>query len=192
MALPSSIRDRSAAIAERWLRDTLATYSERASAAFGQQQDPFANPVGHALRIGTRAVVDALVEEREPGEICQLLDDVVRIRAIQEFSSSQAVSFVFLLKEALRAELGKKDSTDPSISAELARLEVRIDQIVLGVFDIYVHYRTQLYELRVNEVKRSVARLLQKNGCGFPAPSNDDLLQLQTAREAEAERGGGR
>jgi hypothetical protein len=146
--------------------------------------------VGHALRRGTRAAVDALLEGQEPGQVGAHLDEIVKIRAIQELKPSEAISFVFLLKEALRAELGAKGS-DASLS-ELAELEKRIDLIALSAFDIYTRYRGQIAELRINEIKRSVGwrRAIAGGGC----PSRfveEDGPQLESPGRAEAERGGG-
>jgi hypothetical protein len=191
MALRDRLRERSSAIAGRWLGDTLNTYSGDASAAFKRQKDPFANPVGHALRVGLNAVVAALVEGEEPDEICPHLDEIIRIRAIQEFAPSEALSFVFLLKEATRAELGKAVG-EPSVAAELAEFEGRIDRIGLLAFDSYVASREKVYQLRVNEVKRGVSKIVQRmNRQGSPARMEDASEQPETLNRAEAQRGGG-
>ncbi len=102
MTFSARTREKSAAIAQRWLAKALAAYPAESAAAFARQQDRFANPVGHALRLGTRAAVAALLEGQEPGEICSHLDEIVKIRAVQELQPSEAIRFVFLLKEALR------------------------------------------------------------------------------------------
>jgi len=179
MALAERLREKSSAIAQRWLRDTLATYPQDSAAAFGRQTDPFANPVGHALRTGTHAAVAALLAGKSPDEIAALLDDIVKIRAVQQFSPSRAISFVFLLKEAVRAELRADEGQAAASFAELAELERQIDRIALAAFDIYLRYREQVYELRVNEVKRSVAKLVERmNRHGALAEPGEDALQL--------------
>jgi hypothetical protein len=164
-ALSDRLGEKTSAIAERWLADALAAYPADSAALFRQQKDRFANPVGHALRVGTRAAVEALLEGREAEEICTHLDEIVKIRAVQEFHPSQAVSFVFQLKGAIRAALGTEGPSTQGLSevlsSELADLERRIDLMALGVFDIYMRYRGQIYELRINEVKRSVARVME-------------------------------
>ena len=191
MALGDRLKERGSAIADRWIGDTLNTYSEDASAAFERQKDPFANPVGHALRVGLGAVVEALVEGKEPDEICPHLDEIIRMRAIQEFSPSEALAFVFSLKEAIRAELGKATG-EPSVGAELAEFDRRIDRIGLLAFDRYVANREKVYQLRVNEMKRSVSKVVQRmNRQGSPPDMEDASVQLETSNRAEAQRGGG-
>jgi hypothetical protein len=82
------------------------------------------------------------------------LEGVVRIRAVQNFSASEAVGFVLLLKPALRAEL----PAGPEIEADLDR---RIDQIALAAFDLYARCREQIYEVRLREAGRR-SEMLEK------------------------------
>ncbi len=144
------------AIVTRWLDDLLATYSEDSSALFRGQKDRFANPVGQNLRTATREIVEALLDGADDERIGRHLHEIVKIRAVQQFTASGAVGFVFQLKEAIRAELGK-EVLEPGVSSELAGLEKRIDRMALVAFDIFVECREQVFELRVNEVKRSVS-----------------------------------
>lgn len=159
--LEELLRDRADAIAQRWLLDALATYSAEASVAFGRERDPFANPVGHALREGTRGIVTALVDDVDDETVRHSLSEMVRIRAIQEFSPSQALAFVFRLKDAVLAELGSV-ARDPGLSDQLRELDRRIDRIGLAAFDSYVVCREQVFDLRVNEVRRSVAWAVER------------------------------
>jgi len=151
------------AIVQRWLDDALATYPGDASVAFKNQKDPFANPVGHSLRVATRSVFEALLDAADDDQICQHLHEVVKIRAVQQLSASQALEFIFCLKEAVPAGVGKA-VRDSRFSTELAEFERRIDRIALAAFDVFVECREQLSQLRVNEVKRRVAWVLDKMG----------------------------
>jgi hypothetical protein len=167
MILRDLLQKHKAAITERWLDKTLATYPARTSVFFKRKKDRFANPVGHELAAGTEAVFDDLVQMFDsPGsvtadQLCAHLDDIIKIRSVQEFSPSEAVSFVFLLKEAIREEL-EEEFRGGDILTELARLESHIDQLALFAFDIFMKRREKLYELRVNEIKRTGFRLLKK------------------------------
>jgi hypothetical protein len=176
LALADRLREKSAAIVERWLGHALAAYPKVSRRAFQREKDPFANPVGHALRTATRAVLEGLVHGQTAGEIASCLDEVIKIRAVQEFAPSRAIAFVFSLKEAVRAELGKGDSP-AALLAELADLDRRIDQIALGAFDIYTRYRGQIAELRISEVKRSLGGIRERT---------------ETSPCAEAQRGDAR
>jgi hypothetical protein len=148
-------------IIERWLEDTLATYAKDTSSFLDREKDRFANPVGHALRTGTRAIFENLLDGMDPDIICGHLNDIIKIRAIQDFPPGRAVSFVFQLKKAVRAGLGN-NATDPRLAPGLMDTDAKIDQIALFAFDIYTKCREQMHELRVNEVKRSVSGLMDR------------------------------
>jgi len=183
MTLGEWLRKNKDAIVRRWLDDALATYPGDSSAAFKRQKDPFANPVGHSLRTATREILQALLEGKRCQEPfssqlethaddndrkrfltpfpLQCLHEIIKIRAVQQFSASQAVGFVFQLKQAIRAELGG-GAGDPRFLSELAEFEERIDRIALAAFDIYTQCREQVFELRMNEVKRTVSWVVDK------------------------------
>jgi hypothetical protein len=155
------------AIKERWLDKTLESYPNRTSTFFRRKRNRFANPVGHALRSGIEALVDELFAGlEEPGAVsadrmCDHLESIIKIRSVQDFAPSQVISFVFYLKRAIREEL-EIDLQDEEMMTELADFEAQIDQLALLAVDIYVKCREKLYELRVNEIKRTGFRLLKK------------------------------
>jgi len=161
MTLGELLRTKKDAIVQRWLAEVLASYAEDSAAAFRRQKDPFANPVGRSLRVGTRGIFETLLDGMDAEKIRQYLQEIIKIRAVQQFSASQAVGFVFCLKEAVRAELGKAVG-DQRFSSELAKFEAEVDQIALAGFDVFVQCREQVCELRVNEVKRRVSWILDK------------------------------
>lgn len=141
------------AIIEKWLSAVFATYPGDSSALLKDQKDPFANPIGTSLRKGTRGIFEALLDGPDVETIRRHLHEIIKIRAVQQFSASQSVGFVFLLKEALRSKLGSA-ADEARLSSDLTKLFEQIDRIALDAFDIFVHYREQVYELRVNELKR--------------------------------------
>lgn len=161
--LKSRLQEKKEAIVKRWLDHTLATYSGEASSFLGRSKDPFANPVGHALRTGTRALFDSLLDGMEPEETCRQLDEILRIRAVQDFSPSQAISFIFALKKAIREEVGA-EIAERRLWGEWSEVEDGIDQMALYAFDVLMRCRERVYELRVNEVKRSVSALMRRYG----------------------------
>jgi hypothetical protein len=170
MTLKDLLQEKKSAIAKRWLEDTLATYNRDTALFLRQNKDPFANPVGHSLRKGTRAIFESLLEGKELDTIRDHLKEIIKIRAIQDFSPSQALSFVFLLKKSIRTELGQTASKE-GLTAELTSFETEIDRIALLAFDVFMRCREDVYNLRVNEVKRNVSAILGRfNGSDFISP----------------------
>lgn len=157
------MQEKQSAIVGRWREYALAAYADEASAFLRNERNRFANPVGHVLRSGTEGIYKSLLSGMDAEEICGHLDAIIKVRAIQDLSPSQAVSFVFALKRAIREELGGEVAR-PDMAAELAGIDAQIDQIALFAFDIYTRCREKVSELRINEVKRSVAAVMEKLG----------------------------
>jgi len=160
-ALGELLRDKRDMIVQRWFEDGLTTYPEDSASAFKRQKDPFANPIGHSLRLGTQGIFDALLSGAGTDEIQQHLIEIVKIRAVQQVSASEAIRFVFSLKQAVRAELGDM-SGDPQIVRELASFDDEVDRVALMAFDAYVQCREQVSELRISEVKRQVSWIIDR------------------------------
>jgi len=153
------------AIVQRWLDAALASYPNDSAGLFKRQKDRFANPVGHGLRVAMQGIFEALVDGGGDGvdaeKIRQRLREIIKVRAVQEFSASQAVGFVFGLKEAVRAEL-EEAARDSRIAPDLVKFEAEIDRVALAGFDVFVECREQVSELRINEVKRRVSWIVEK------------------------------
>jgi hypothetical protein len=151
MPLSAALEDRGSAIVNKWFERLLGTYPESTTRFFSQEKDPFQNPVGNNLREGLSSLFEGLVKSADVASLAPVLDGIVRIRAVQDFAASQALSFLFLLKHIIRAELA---ADVQRYSKELSALESRIDELALLAFDLFVKCREQLYELKVNEIKR--------------------------------------
>jgi hypothetical protein len=145
------------AIGKRWLERALASYRPDAAGFLEHQPDPFANPVGQTMADRTGAIVEGLCGDADPRDFCGHLEEIIKIRAVQEFSPAEAVSFVYLLKDAIRDELGE-ELRDAGTLAELLAFEGRIDQLALFAFDIYVKWREKVYSLRVDEIRKGYVR----------------------------------
>ncbi len=149
-------------VSERWIERIFATYPPETARFLAGERDRFANPVGHAVREAAAVLVGALWDETTGEAVDEALDRILRIRSVQDLSPSEAVGFVFLLKGVLRETLdGDADVPD---SAELLRLERRLDAMALRAFDIYMGCREQLFEVRLHERDRWNAVALKRIG----------------------------
>lgn len=144
--------ERREAIVQRWVHLTLATYPADAVRFLREEPDPFANPVGSTIAEALAALFGELLAGLQPERVRPLLDRVIRLRAVQDFSPSQAVGFIFLLKPVLREELAKAGREAP-MAEELAELEAEIDRLGLLAFDLFMGCREQIFALRVKELR---------------------------------------
>ena len=163
MSFESKLGERKAELSEKWADLILQTYPKETQKVWSRQKDRFQNPVGAAIFEATGELFDQLVDWQDAGEIAASLDKLIRIRAVQDFTPSQAVSFVFLVKKLLRDEFFK-DMEKNGTLAELLRFEARVDNLAMMSFDIYSKSREEIFRLRVEEVKRSQSSLLRKAG----------------------------
>lgn len=161
MTFRETLEGKKEAIVSRWFDAALSMYFQDASAAFARQKNQFANPVGHSLREGTLAIFEALLDGMDAERIRQHLGAIIKIRAVQQFSPSSALSFIFSLKEIVRGELGETVDCAELLSERLL-FEQRIDELALAAFDVYVQCREQLFEIRTNEMRRSVSWIVEK------------------------------
>jgi hypothetical protein len=82
----------------------------------------------------------------------------VRIRAVQNFTPSQAIGFVFDLKGLIRAMA----PADRQASKEMVVIESRIDALALLAFDLYMSCREKIYESdRQRNEKAHIQRICQ-------------------------------
>jgi hypothetical protein len=151
-------------ILQRWFQLVVDGYPSGVGRFLASETDLFANPVGQTLRRQCEALLCGLLAGSAPGDLTAALDDIVRIRAVQDFSPSQAVGFVFLLKRAVREQAG--DAPGPELARELTELDGRIDGLACQAFDIYMSCREKIYELKANEIRNRTYKLLERlQGC---------------------------
>jgi hypothetical protein len=169
MALRERLLEAKAALTRRWFNKILGTYPRDRRVHLAEHSDRFTNPVGHSLATATEALVAAVLERSAPEVMCAHLEEIIKIRSLQEYAPSEAVAFTLLLKDAIREELDASVD-DPEVRADLREVDMLIDQLMLFAFDIYTKCREQMYELRVNEIKRQVAGVLRREGLCIDDP----------------------
>ncbi len=142
-------------VLDTWIQSILETYPSESSDFLKHQKNQFSNPVGYIISDTAEKIFDAILDDSQIVEIKLLIVDLIRIRAVQNFSPSQAVGFVFSLKKAIR-EVLKQEFKNEDLSTELLEFETKIDMVALIVFDLYMEAREKVFQIRVNEIKNSV------------------------------------
>ena len=159
--LKDLLLEKKSTILKRWFNMILETYPSTTSNFLKKQKNCFANPVGYNISQGINGIFDELLNEADTDKVSPFLDNIIRIKAVQDFSPSQAMSFIFLLKKALRESLGNKIH-ETHISKELLLFESKIDNLALLSFDIYMKCRERIYEIKANELRNMPFSLLRK------------------------------
>jgi hypothetical protein len=181
MKLENLLSKKRSNIIKKWREVIVGSYPSGTQRFFRKEKDQFANPVGHIVDKAIEALYDEIIKDGDSDKIASCLDSIIRIRAVQDFKPSQAVSFVLQLKDVIRRALQGETPLN-GLSGELQTLENRIDEIALLAFDIYSQCRQKIYEIRVNEVKNHLGKLLKMANLTIEIPELEpDLAEQQNS-----------
>ena len=161
MGLESVVAEKKSAIVKRWFDLSIRTYPEETAGFLKNKKNRFANPVGHILFQELGSIVEGLSQGVDVNTLQPFLENIIRIRAVQDFSASQAVAFVFLLKEVIREEMAQ-EVEENRIGEALLDFESRIDALALLAFDVFMKCREKIYDLKANEMQNRTVRLLKR------------------------------
>jgi hypothetical protein len=161
MNLKGLLEERKSSLVKRWVHAIFDSYPADSANFFQKQQDQFLNPVGHTISECAEEIFNELLRNSEPEKFFPILHDIIKIRAVQDFTPSMALSFLLLLKRAIREEVGSEIQKN-HLMDEMVAFEEQIDQLILLSFDIYVKCRERIYELKTDDVRRMTFRLLKK------------------------------
>ena len=156
MTIDKLLEEKRSKILKKWRDAIIQSYPEGSQGFLKKEKSQFANPVGLIISKEIETLYDEMVKGDNTEKISSCLDSIIRIRAVQDFKPSRAVAFVLQLKQILREELGSSHSDEMHI------LGNKIDEITLLAFDVYSACRQKIFEIRVNEVKNHVGRLLER------------------------------
>ncbi|AKX94399.1 RsbRD N-terminal domain-containing protein [Neomoorella thermoacetica] len=150
------------AVVNRWFQLLAEEYPPETARFLLREKDQFANPVGHTIQEAVTGLFDILLEGGEAGSASRYLDSLLRIQAVQDFPPSRAIGGILHIKKIIGEELAGEIRAAGIHPEEIRLFASRVDRLALAAFDIYMACREKLYEIRVQEVKNRIARLLQK------------------------------
>jgi hypothetical protein len=158
MSFRSLLGEHRERILERWFERIADGYPAETASFLKKQQNRFSNPVGHALIEGTAALFDALPGNNATEKPLEL---IIKIRAVQDGRPSDAIGFIYLLKDVIREVLGDA-VRQQGLWDELTAIDSRIDRLALAAFDMYMADREKIYEIRANAARRQYEKLMER------------------------------
>ncbi|XOF34899.1 MAG: RsbRD N-terminal domain-containing protein [Candidatus Electrothrix sp. YB6] len=150
MNVSEALKDNEDKILPLWIERTLDSYIS--SDFFKQSQDQFANPVGANIRAGLTRLFSLIVSGAEPEKLAEPLDQIIRIRAVQEFTPARAVAPILELKGVVR-QVFSADTQYRGLLPRLTAFDCDVDRVVLKAFDLYMECRDRLHKARIRELK---------------------------------------
>lgn len=152
-------------IAEKWLQAVSGTYPFGTVGFLRTKKDPFINPVGQRNNVAAEAFVSSLLDD-EPDEdaLAEVIEEFVRVRAVQNFSPEDAVGIILALKPIISEVLGDKltNYIKEHGLREYQLLEGHIDALTLLSFGSYVRCREKMAEMRIDEFKRRHSQIIRQ------------------------------
>lgn len=155
-----------------WYESLIAIYPEDTVRFLRSEKNRFANPIGQTAWEGIGPLLDGLIDGRKASELRPFLDDIIRIRAVQTFTAAEALRFLFDLKRIVRGKLDK-DIWESGLSEAQTAFETRVDDLSLVAFEVYLSCREQVFEIRVNEMRRRTDSVLERLNRKYDRPIDD-------------------
>lgn len=166
MTLRQLLHLRRSAVLRKWLAIVFDTYPPDTASFLQNEADRFANPVGYILAFNLEKVLDGLIEDVDICDLAAYVEEVVRIRAVQDFSPSRALSFTWLVKEVIPEVLGQEISNSEMFATWRA-FESKVDQLTALALDIYSECKDKIYQLKLRELREesnALVKILRKSG----------------------------
>ena len=154
--LKDLLTSKKSSIVDSWVQSIVETYPSKTSSFLKSQKDRFSNPVGYTISNSAGKIFEEIINQNDIEKVKTLLFDLIKIRAVQNFSPSEATGFIFSLKDVIRKEL-EQEVIEGNVISELIDIESYIDNVGLAAFDVYMDAREKLFNIRISEIKSQLA-----------------------------------
>lgn len=148
-------------IVREWIRKTMEAYPTEALNVFKRNKDQFANPLPHIISKNIELLFDDFLNGVNAETTAPILAEIVRVRAVQDFTPSQALHFILELKTVVEKVLTDTSGESVSLSAWRS-FEDEVDKLAMMGADLYINCREKLFEIRANEIKNQTHMLIRR------------------------------
>ncbi len=139
-------------ICQRWLQLILQSQPAKDCVSVRRDKDRFNDPIGFTLERELPALYEKIVLLNDVEAAHKSLENVIKIRAVQDLTPAQVINFIFLLKETVISELMELNIS-PYTSREVINFNDAIEKCVLLAINIYFTCREDIHELTIAEIK---------------------------------------
>lgn len=153
-SLQQLMQDNRKKLLDQWFHQFIGAYPPETVKYFERVENTFANPIGSNVHRSLVAILDELLSEQDADKIYNDLEMIMRIKAVQDVSPSQAIAFVFGLKSIIRKSFTNEINNGTIKLSELLDFEDLLDTIALLAFNIYMDSRELVYDMRIQEMRQ--------------------------------------
>ena len=162
-SLQELMRDRKKTILDQWFHQFIGAYPPESVKYFERVENTFSNPIGSNVHRSLVAILDELLSEQDADKIYRDLEMIMRIKAVQDVSPSQAIAFIFGLKSIIRSNFASELKSGEVKLDELLDFFDSLDTIALLAFNLYVDSRELVYDMRITEMRQRMDILEKAN-----------------------------
>ena len=146
-------------ILQGWFDLTINTYGPEMVRFLKKEKNPFSNPVRNTIITSLEGIYDGILNSNG-GDEYHGLEDIIKVRAVQDFSPSDALSFLFDLKKIVRTAFSKREQKPETMEA-LYDFDERFDTLLKRAFDLYNNCRLKIQEIKMAEIKSRSERAFE-------------------------------
>ncbi len=161
MNISKVFEDNKKKITDLWYDRVIAIYPTDSSKFLMVGKDRFSNPIGYTHQENLPIIFDEILKGESSKELLNALEQIIRLRAVQEFSASKATGFIFQLKSVLRENF-KSFAGKQSDLSDLMEFESQIDGVAMIAFDIYMEMKKKIYEIKSMEQKNTFSKMVDR------------------------------
>lgn len=153
MSLNKYLSENRDAILQKWILRSLKRDEKSKKFLSRLSFGEFTDPLGYTVKRELEVLFDAILGDLEGTHAA--LDGILRIQAVQGIKPSEAISFIFDLRDILLNEYKMLKKADDSVMKEWVVFEDKIHELNRQAFDVYMECREQLFNIKLDEYKRN-------------------------------------
>ncbi len=144
-------------IITQWRQSIIGSYPAESGSYLLENKNKFANPIGFTLANSLPVIVDAVIDGCLSADAKKSLDDIIKIRAVQEFKPSEAIGFVASLRAIVLSEI-----SDEANLSDFLHTEKIFNEINDYTINTYVCFKEKIYDIKANEQLRTFEKMVER------------------------------
>ncbi len=149
------LQEHKRAILEAWFQSLINIYPAERRDFLRRKEETFTNAIGSSIYEALAKLLGEIIEDKNLGRIEDSLRELIHLRAVEDFSPGQAISFLPTLRQIIKEELRSANLIN-AYQKEYDHLVNLIDELTMRAFDIYMGCREKIFNLKVKELKRII------------------------------------
>jgi hypothetical protein len=163
MKLRRLLEKKKSVILKEWIAAIYDTYPADTASFLESEPDMFSNPVGYTSCTNAEYLLEGLIRGEDETTLLSYLEEIIRIRAVQDFAPVQAVSFINSLKTVIAGQI-KTEIDRYALWVEWEELHSSIDNLTLLAYEIHAKMKGRIQHIRMKEIENGERFLIKLTG----------------------------